>query len=100
MTTIEVVFEGCRREGVFLRADNNRLTGNGARPSKELEDIIRLNSKKLTEAITLQTRLETGEMKIRRMEKEGEDVTALEDHWINLLHEYERAITTEIEYLT
>lgn len=100
MTTVEVVFEGCRREGVTLRADNNRLTGNGARPSQELEGTIKLNSKKITTAITLQTRLEAGELKIHRMERAGEDITALEAFWIDLLHDYERAINTEIEYLT
>ncbi|MGI8547735.1 MAG: hypothetical protein ACR2M1_10425 [Gemmatimonadaceae bacterium] len=99
MTRIDEILEACRIEKVDLQVDGERLLGSGRTPSPVLDAAIRANKRALIAAITLRTRLEAGEMKIARIEKDGEDVTALEDFWVDLLHEYERAEDREVRYL-
>lgn len=41
------------------------------------------------ELVILVSRLEQGERMIERYRKEGRDTGSLEDHWIELLREYE-----------
>lgn len=40
----------------------------------------------------LVARLDAGEAKIAAAEREGKDVTALEDFWLGLLGQYERLV--------
>jgi hypothetical protein len=44
----------------------------------------------------LRLRLEDGDRVIAQAQAAGQDIGALEDHWIRLLHEYEQTFTRDI----
>ena len=90
------IFDLAREAGVVFLARNGGGFGYvGRPPSGELAGLIRGHHGDVAKAIALVGRLETGEMKIERDVRAGNDIAKLDAHWEKLLHEYEQVMSGE-----
>lgn len=88
------VIDLLREQRIPVRVDANKDLAIGYVQSSGLNDLIERNRDAMTTVARLVARLELGEMKIAR-DARGDQVAAWTDAWMDLLRQYETAMSQE-----